>query len=668
MTRYQMGEIIGRGGMAVVYKAYDEVAEMDVAVKVLHPHLIDDEAVREAFEREAAIMGSLDHPSIAKVHTTISIDGGPAIVMELFEGGDVHQLLMRRGKLSQEEALELAVPILDALHYAHQKGVVHRDIKPHNFLLGEDGQVVLIDFGIGQNEEVMETGADAQLGTVEYMAPERIDGLAIDGRSDLYSLGITLFQLVCGHVPYRADSAAAVMRMHREGEAPDPSFFESSLSRAFCETVQQALALHPEDRFDSAEEMKASLLGESTASPTLSTHARWDRLRQEFGGANSMVAGPNEEEWIVYLVQNPRLSHSLPSQNRALREIFDAYPEHYIGPPLGGGLFFSERHLPVQGKEDSTLAREISGVARGLSHSGAREISERLQEDHLSTWCVRRRHNPGTLVAWGYGGSFICLIIAITSFLTLYDGMDAFSVWLMLPLFLLGNLAMGALVGAANIYATRSGHVWWDASTSTEFALDFRVETGEQNPLLDSHHAQLVERVRSPRIRASLERVMSNALHLRDALRERGVDAEDRLRRAIDEVTKLTDAIIAAESAVANVRPGVLVQEITEIDRRIHQTSERDVVDTLLEKKELLRHQLEARDASQQRLQTLAQRLLGAASEMRSLVQRYRASPDEGSVSEEVILDFFMSEDDQPTLVTPSEKNKEAVVAGDKHL
>lgn len=651
--RYQLREVIGRGGMAEVYRAYDEIAEMDVAIKVLHAHLVDDEAIVEAFEREAQMMQDLDHRAIVRVHSLFEVDGRPAIVMDLYEGGDLHRRLMLRGKLSQEEALALAEPILDALAYLHERGIIHRDIKPHNILLDDEDRPVLIDFGIGQNEEVAEMGADAQLGTVEYMAPERVDGLAIDGRSDIYSLGIMLFELVCGHLPYRADSAAAVMRMHRDEDAPDPSFFEAGLSKSFSQAIGRALSRYPEDRFQRATDMKEALRGGKKARPSVETHARWERLVEEFGGESSMVATSSAEpdsagqEWVVFLKQDSRVIGGVADyQKRALGELVAAYPEHDTGKWKKDG----DRRVAAEAVRQQGLDTvPNSAIARGLSRRGAEEIARRLEEAHLPIRLAEREKIFEKLTVPGVAkyrvqilATFLLLLVFFSVALgpQIYLGMSGL---LILPLLFLTGVGLGFLATG------RRGQEWYLAHFKTGYLLDFRLRSNtESTPLVDVEDVELVDQIRSPRVKASLGKIMSSALHLRDGLHRRDIDAEASLRRILGDVRELARAMATVETEIARVRPGLLVRRMEELDRRIGAVTDLDATEELMEKKAELRRQLVERDLAQQKLQALAQRLLDVARGLEELVQR--TWDDKVAVDEEMLTTLDFGEAPSPIL------------------
>ena len=217
--RYRFERRIAVGGMAEVWEAVDQVLDRPVAIKVLHPHLAGDQAFVERFRREAIAAARLTHPSIVAIYDTHSSEGEEAIVMELVRGMSLREHLDDNGSLTAPEAVTIGVRVAEALATAHRAGLVHRDIKPANILLCEDERVMVADFGIAKLTDADHTTEGTVLGTAKYLAPEQVSGTTVDARTDLYSLGIVLYEMVCGRVPFSGDTDTA----HGAGPAPPGS-------------------------------------------------------------------------------------------------------------------------------------------------------------------------------------------------------------------------------------------------------------------------------------------------------------------------------------------------------------------------------------------------------------------------------------------------------------
>jgi serine/threonine-protein kinase len=259
--RYAVEEEIATGGMASVWRATDQVLGRHVAVKVLHRQLADDPAFVERFNREALAAARLTHPNIVNVFDTGSQDGTSYIVMELFEGETLRDVLARDGPLDPERAVGILVPVLAALASAHEAGVIHRDVKPANILVGRGGRVKVADFGIAKaayaESEVTTTGA--VLGSVPYLSPEQVQGSPIDARADLYASGVVLYELLTGRVPFRAETHLAAAMMRLTTDPMPPRSLRPGIPRKLEAVVMRALARRPDARFSSAQEMAAAL-------------------------------------------------------------------------------------------------------------------------------------------------------------------------------------------------------------------------------------------------------------------------------------------------------------------------------------------------------------------------------------------------------------------------
>jgi eukaryotic-like serine/threonine-protein kinase len=266
--RYQLGELLGRGGMAEVRRAVDQRLGRSVAVKQLRTDLATDPTFQARFRREAQSAAGLNHPTIVAVYDTgeeidpltgVSV---PYIVMELVEGSTLRDVLKDGRKILPERALELTQGVLDALSYSHKAGIVHRDIKPANVMLAPNGDVKVMDFGIARavaDTSATMTQTAAVIGTAQYLSPEQARGEKVDARSDLYSTGCLLYELLVGRPPFVGDSPVSVAYQHvREAPLP-PSQLDPEISPEIDAVVLKALAKDPADRYQSALEMKADI-------------------------------------------------------------------------------------------------------------------------------------------------------------------------------------------------------------------------------------------------------------------------------------------------------------------------------------------------------------------------------------------------------------------------
>lgn len=259
--RYHILEKLGEGGMAVVYKAYDTRLDTDVALKIIRTEKITSEAaptVRKRFENEARKTARLTHPNIVPVIDYGEYEGTPFLVMKYLPGGTLKEYT---GKpMSYKEAINIVIPILEALDYAHRNGIIHRDVKPGNILITESGEPMLSDFGIAKVLEASEETLDRLtvtgigIGTPEYMSPEQAKGQSVDARTDIYAVGIVLYELITGRRPFIADTPLAVVIKQTTDALPSPRSFVPEIPESVVRVLYKALAKSPEDRFKNARE------------------------------------------------------------------------------------------------------------------------------------------------------------------------------------------------------------------------------------------------------------------------------------------------------------------------------------------------------------------------------------------------------------------------------
>ena len=260
IANYRIEEKIGEGGMGVVYRAIDIDLDRPVAIKVLSANLSGDQSLLERFRAEAKAQAHLNHANIASLYTLLNVDGHIGIVMEYLEGETLDQILQRRGLIPWEEAVPWFKQALLGVGFAHRRGIVHRDIKPSNIMVNGYGTVKVMDFGIAKaigGQRLTKTGTN--VGTVAYMSPEQVRNLPVDVRSDVYCLGVTLYELLTAHLPFESDSEFQVMSDHVNTPPPAPSRHYPYIPPGIEQAVLKALAKDPNDRFQSVEEFGAAL-------------------------------------------------------------------------------------------------------------------------------------------------------------------------------------------------------------------------------------------------------------------------------------------------------------------------------------------------------------------------------------------------------------------------
>ncbi|WP_127354753.1 Stk1 family PASTA domain-containing Ser/Thr kinase [Actinacidiphila soli] len=278
--RYELGSVLGRGGMAEVYLAHDTRLGRTVAVKTLRVDLARDPSFQARFRREAQSAASLNHPSIVAVYDTGEdyVDGVsiPYIVMEYVDGSTLRELLHSGRKLLAERSLEMTGGILQALEYSHRSGIVHRDIKPANVMLTRTGQVKVMDFGIARamgDSGMTMTQTAAVIGTAQYLSPEQAKGEQVDARSDLYSTGCLLYELLTVRPPFVGDSPVAVAYQHVREEPQPPSVYDPEVTPEMDAIVLKALTKDPDYRYQSADEMRADIEACLDGQPVAATAA-----------------------------------------------------------------------------------------------------------------------------------------------------------------------------------------------------------------------------------------------------------------------------------------------------------------------------------------------------------------------------------------------------------
>ena len=308
---YEILEELGRGGMAVVYRARERALDREVAIKVLPSFMSMDAAFVDRFQHEARTAGQLEHPGIVPIYRVGSKGKVIYFVMKLLRGQSLATVLKQRWRLGVPEIRRILIETSSALGYAAKHDVVHRDIKPDNILLDDEGRCVLTDFGIAKSSGGPLTAAGTSMGTPRYMSPEHARGITLDGRSDMYSLGVVAYQCLSGRTPFDADDPFAVLYKHINEPIPTPAL-ETEEEREIYPVIEKMLAKQPEDRYQTAEELIAALGGTATSgaqtlmsvllpNPTLTRPPRPSLM-----SATEIIESPTLRRKLRELYQNPR--------------------------------------------------------------------------------------------------------------------------------------------------------------------------------------------------------------------------------------------------------------------------------------------------------------------------------------------------------------------------
>jgi serine/threonine protein kinase len=358
--RYLIEEILGQGGMSAVYKATDPNLRRVVAVKMIHSHLSDNADFVRRFEEEAKAVAQLRHPNIIQVYDFNHHEDNYFMVLEFVPGETFQDHLKRLNasgrRLSITKAIEYMIEICEAVDYAHQRGMIHRDIKPANLMLSVTGQAILMDFGIAKIVGgTQHTATGAVVGTAMYMSPEQIKGEHPDRRSDIYSLGITLFEMVSGRPPFEADSAMTLMMMHVNDPVPNPRDLNPEVPDDLVAVINKALAKNPNDRYQTAAQMAAALknvLGRISSGTAIET---------PLPGATIVEKAP--------VVPGPQATYVEPSAVRPVGTLVESTPPRTTstGTKQGGaGKAAEPSAAPAMPSSQAPAARAPSKMNLGL--------------------------------------------------------------------------------------------------------------------------------------------------------------------------------------------------------------------------------------------------------------------------------------------------------------
>ena len=259
--QYEIRSLLGKGGMGAVYLAEDHSLGRQVALKILPPHLSEDSEIMARFVREARALAALRHPNLMHIYTVGKHEGRPYFAMEYVKGSTLGAVLAKAKSLALPQAVHITAEVMAALDKVHEAGMVHRDVKPGNIIIDDDGRAVLMDFGLARREQDARLTADhTVLGTPQYMSPEQAESADVDGRADVYSLGIVLYEMLTGSPPFKGKTSFEVLRQHVESSVPAPSALRPDVPAGLDVVLARAVAKSPEDRYRNVREMAADLV------------------------------------------------------------------------------------------------------------------------------------------------------------------------------------------------------------------------------------------------------------------------------------------------------------------------------------------------------------------------------------------------------------------------
>ena len=404
--RYRILRKLGSGGMANVYLAEDQELGRRVAIKILNDRHAGDDQFVERFRREAKNAASLSHPNIVSIYDRGEAEGTYYIAMEYLDGRSLKELIVARGPAPVHVAIDYARQILAAIRFAHRHGIVHRDIKPHNVLVDAEGRLKVTDFGIARAGASQMTEAGSIIGTAQYLSPEQAKGAPVDQTSDLYSVGVVLYELLTGVVPFSGDTPVEIAMKHLSSPPEPPSAKRADIPRELDLVVMRALAKDPADRYQSAEEMDADLARVARGVPVspATEEAATAIIARPPPTAVTEITAARPREAVPYAPPAAYYDYEEP-RRRAVWPWLVALL--FVAAAIVGGYFlYDQIQSQLSGSktvavEDYRQLREINAVrkirAKGLRVQVVRQNSETVPE----TYVFKQDPQPGERIAKG---------------------------------------------------------------------------------------------------------------------------------------------------------------------------------------------------------------------------------------------------------------------------
>ena len=375
LGKYQIQGILGKGAMGVVYKGFDPNIARPVAIKTIHASLLDTDMGRELlsrFRNEAQAVGRLNHANIVSIYEFDQDHGTPYFVMEFVEGQDLKTVQKSGRRFTPEEAVNIVDSVLSALAYTHELGIVHRDIKPANIFITNHNQIKLADFGIARVDNAELTQMGSVLGTPSYMSPEQCKGSKVDARSDLFSTGVVLYELLVGRKPFGGENTHAIMHSVLSADPARPTSHDQAIPKAFDDIIRKALAKKPEDRYQSAEDFRKALrkaIAKETAQ-TPKTSNRWALVVAVVAVLMAAVAGGmwykqrQDDRFARPVAETPAGSVLSPEVQAKIKRLLAVAKAHFLAGRLvspQGANAYEAYQLVLQ--EDPNNAEALQGVS-----------------------------------------------------------------------------------------------------------------------------------------------------------------------------------------------------------------------------------------------------------------------------------------------------------------
>ena len=623
--RYEIIERIGQGGMATVYLARDHTTSSEVALKILLPHLRSDPIIAQRFRREVSVARRVVHPNVIRIYDLIEEDDLIALVLEYHPGIDAKQLLRERdGQLEYELAISLAEQALEGLIAAHDAGIIHRDIKPHNLLVADRGggpSVKLADFGLARVDDLIGmTMHTRAVGTLEYMAPEQFDSHLIDHRADLYGLGVTLYELLCGALPFRAHTPLALAELHQRANRPDIRERAPHVPEHVSLTIKRAMASDPSARFSTAREMLAALRGEQPVHQRpeveLCVRCQAPLLRRletclECGHTNQrMVRRPGQG------------TTSLVVHARGRRVLVDTEQEALVG------LLRNDETTAPHLKVNWNVGQVPAVVAHHLTAEDAQRIQEQLadrgihslplgdsRKDRLQLLSMMRPPLMNMIGVFSIGILGLC---GVLSFFMALDGEWAAFINIMVPIVIFCGVIFISAVIRSNSPILR-----FEKAKPDEIDSENELERTLSMGYLPDETADLIRRISGRRTRELVKKILDAALDLHARLEadpdETGL-TEQALQHLLARTMEVAEALVTLEEELRGIDAQAILERIRTLDASIEAEDSTLDVGEMIEEKAALHTKLGRIDEAQREMSLHSSKLLHIHAELEQLL------------------------------------------------